>query len=283
MTQLGYFAPDRLTDALALLAEHGRDLTVLGGGTDLMPAVNTYRFRPKGLLFVGNLGLGEISEQDGHLLIGAAATWSQLEASEVAARLTPALVEAVKISSTGAVKNSATVAGNLATASPAADLALPLLTLATEVRLASQSGERWVALDDFFVGPGQTVMKPDELITTIRVSAATGPQVFMRLGGRRALTCAVVNVAVALEHEGKTCTAAKIALGAVAPTPIRCFAAEALLRGSLLLPDVVESCATEALAASQPIDDGRASAWYRKRAGHALVSRALVQAGGGWT
>jgi CO/xanthine dehydrogenase FAD-binding subunit len=107
-----------------------------------------------------------------------------------------------------------------------------------------------------------------------------GKTVFLKLGRRKALTLSVVNVAVRLEMDGEKCKEARIALGSVAPTPLRCPGAESLFLGQRMDQRLISRCAVEAMAASKPVDDQRASAWYRKQAGTALVARALRQAAG---
>ena len=143
-----------------------------------------------------------------------------------------------------------------------------------------------MALKDFFIGPGQTVLKPGELIVEVSVPLSKGKAVFLKLGRRKAMTLSVVNVAVYLEKmdgrrwEKLTCQEARIALGSMAPTPLRCRKAEGLLKGKVLDKALIAQCAVEAVAESSPIDDQRATAWYRQQAGTVLVGRALAQAAG---
>jgi len=107
-----------------------------------------------------------------------------------------------------------------------------------------------------------------------------GKSVFLKVGRRKAMTLSVVNVAARLEMSGKTCKEARIALGSMAPTPIRCYKAEGLLKGKVIDRELIARCAAGAVAETQPIDDGRATAWYRQKAGAVLISRALEQAAG---
>jgi CO/xanthine dehydrogenase FAD-binding subunit len=148
------------------------------------------------------------------------------------------------------------------------------------VVLTSERGTRTVALKDFFAGPGETVLNPDELLLEISVPLPKGQSIFLKLGRRRAMTLSIVNVAVCLEMEGRVCRKAKIAIGSVAPTPIRCPRAEALLENRMIEPELISRCAGEAMAMSKPVDDQRAKAWYRVQAGAALLKRALLQTAG---
>ena len=275
-----YFAPTEVSEAMKLLAEHREKATILAGGTDLVPKINYYELKPEVLLYIGGLGLDYIKEEDGKLVIGAATPTGKLAASDLVAEKASALAEAARQCGSVAIRTTATIGGNLANASPAADLATPLLVMDAELRLASAEGERTVAVKDFFTGPGETVLKPDELIVEVSVPLLKGKSVFLKLGRRKAMTLSVVNAAVRLEMDGETCNDARIALGAMAPTPLRCTKAEELIKGKVLDETLIAECAAEAVAESDPVDDQRATAWYRKKAGTALVARALAQTAG---
>jgi CO/xanthine dehydrogenase FAD-binding subunit len=280
MENVGYFAPTEVGEALKLLAEQGDKATVLAGGTDLVPAINYYSLWPDNLIYIGGLGLDYVKEEGGKLLIGGGATWTQIMEDALVAEKAPVLAEAAKQGGSVATRNAGTVGGNLANASPAADLTIILLALEAEVLLQSASGQRVVALKDFFTGPGKSVMNPDELLIEVQVPLPVGSTAFQKLGRRKAMTLSVVNTGVKLSMEGKLCQGACISLGAMAPTPLRCTAAEELITGKELDAALIAQCAAAAVAAGSPIDDQRASAWYRTKAGTALVARALAQAAG---
>jgi len=280
MKEVLYYAPQNLRQALDLLAKHKKKVTLLAGGTDLVPKINDYQLKPDILLYVGHLGLDYIKQEKGKLTIGAATPWNKLESSSIVAKKYSALKQAAQISSCTAVKTCGTIGGNLGTASPAADLVTPLLVMDAEVCLAKKEGKRLIPLKDFFLGPGKTIRKPDELIVEIQVPLKNGKSVFLKLGRRKAMTLSVANVAVRVEMAGAICKDARIALGAMAPKPIRCLKAEGLLKGKKIDRALISQCAVEAVATSKPIDDGRATAWYRKRVATVLVSRALTQACG---
>lgn len=280
MKEALYHAVTDLKEALKLLESYGERAVILAGGTDLVPRTNTYSFKPEVLIYIGKLGLDYIKEEDGRICIGATTPMAKIITSELLTQKVPALVEAAKLAGTAAVRTTATVGGNLANASPAADLATPLLVCDAEVSLVSAAGKRAVPLKDFFKGPGQTVLQPAELLTEISFVPPQGKTVFLKLGRRKALTLSVVNVAVRMDLEGRKCKEARIALGAVAPTPLRCDNAEDMLQEKEVDRILIADCAAEAMAASSPIDDQRASAWYRNQAGTALVARALNQAAG---
>jgi CO/xanthine dehydrogenase FAD-binding subunit len=275
-----YVAPESVKDAVALLAEHAGQVTIVAGGTDVVPRITYYELAPAIIMSVGRLGLDYIRENDGKLIIGAGTSMAKLSTSELIAKKAPALAAAAASIGSPAIRTAATVGGNLVNASPAADTATPLLAMDAELKLVSNTGERSVPLADFYVGPGETVLKPDELLTEITVPVSKGKTVFAKLGRRKGMTCSVVNVAVRLETEGERCLDARIAVGSMAPTPLRCRKAEELIKGRDIDGEMIKECSTSAIGETSPIDDQRAAAWYRKQAGAAVLARALREASG---
>ncbi|MCX5910855.1 MAG: xanthine dehydrogenase family protein subunit M [Deltaproteobacteria bacterium] len=280
MSEALYFAASTMSEAMKLLGQYGKKAVILAGGTDLVPRINTYGLKPGALIYVGKLGLDYIKEEKGRMIIGAATPMAKIAGSKAVAKKAAALSEAALQAGTAAVRTAGTIGGNLANASPAADLATPLLVLDADLSLVSQKKKRMVALKDFFKGPGQTVLQPGEMIKEVSFPIPKGKTVFVKLGRRKALTLSVVNAAVRLDVNRKKCQEARIALGSVAPTPLRCSKAEGMLKDQEISKDLILQCASEAMAASSPIDDQRASAWYRKKAGAAVVAKALAKAAG---
>lgn len=275
-----YFAEKSVEDTLALLARYGNKAVIMAGGTDLVPRINLYKLKPEVLVYIGNIGLDYVREEGGRLLIGAATPLAKIAASRKVAGKAGALAEAAGVAATPAVRTTATIGGNLANASPAADLATPLLAVDAELRLLSEKGERLVPLADFFKGPGRTVINPGELIVEVSLPRPKGRCVFLKLGRRKAMSLSVVNTAVRLHLSGGICREVRIAVGAIAPTPLRCLEAESLLTGKRIDRELIALCAATAIAAGSPVDDRRATAWYRREAGTALVARALALASG---
>jgi carbon-monoxide dehydrogenase medium subunit len=280
MKDVIYFAPTSVEEAVRLLAEHGKKVTVVAGGTDLVPRINDYERKPDILVYVGGMPLDYIKEEKGELLIGATTPTAKLMTNALVVHKTGALAEAARLSGSPATRNTGTIGGNLVNASPAADLATPLLIMDAELIVASTNGERAVAIKDFFTGPGETMLKPDELLLEVHVPIPLGKTVFLKLGRRKSMTLSVVNVAVHLIMDGRTCRDARIALGSMAPMPLRCPKAEALLKGKPLDTSLIVATAAEAVSETHPIDDVHARAWYRQRAGTELVARALADAAG---
>jgi carbon-monoxide dehydrogenase medium subunit len=280
MKEAMYFGETEISKAIKLLGQYRKKAVILAGGTDLVPQINYYKLKPEVLVYIGKLGLDYIREKNRKIVIGATTSMAKIAASKLVARKAAALAEAARQAGTSAIRTAATIGGNLANASPAADLATPLLAMDAELLLRSDKGKRTVALKDFFTGPGQTVLRPGELIVEISIPPIKGKTVFLKLGRRKAMTLSVVNVAVRLEMGGKKCKDARIAMGSVAPTPLRCLRAEELLKGKSPDEPLFAKCSAEAMAACNPVDDQRGTAWYRRQAGTALVARALARAAG---
>ena len=280
MSDLKYFAPTTLDEAVRLMAEYKGELKVLAGGTDLMPKINYYENMPKAIIYVGGLGLNYIKSDGKGLLIGAGTPIAKILQSSEAAQLAPVLVEAAEQHSSPAIRSAGTIGGNIMNASPAADMVVPLYAMDAVLTLVSGRGERAIRIEEFFTGPGKTVCAPDELLKEIRVPQAGGKAAFIKLGKRKAQILSVISAAVRLDQEGEACKDARIALGSVAPTVIRCPQAEALLKGSRITPDLLCQAAEAAIGACSPIDDVRATAWYRKEAGKGIVRQTLFAAAG---
>lgn len=268
-----YFAPTRLQQALAALGRPGGAI-VLAGGTDLMPQQHAGKLRRAGTLV--NIrrveGLDGITLEGDVLVVGTLVTLTQLMRSALVQRHAPLLVAAAEKFASEQVRNAATVGGNVCNASPAGDLLTPLVALDAEVELARLNGDgstalRRVPIGAFFTGPGRTQRAADELLTGVRVPCALAGQVtrFYKGGTRAALDISTISIAFAATRDADgTLRNVRLALGAVAPTPIRATRAETLLEGGVPDAAVAAAAADAATADATPIDDVRASAWYRR-------------------
>ena len=217
---------------------------------------------------------------NGQASLGARTTLSQVIANQELGGAAPALVAAAKVFAGTMVRNVATVAGNICSASPAADLVPPLMSLGAEVVLEGPGGERAVPLNSFLIGYHELDRRPDELVTRVRWPArpANSSHHFYKLAMRKGDAITVVGLSVLVAVDGGKCSLARIALGAVAPVVIRAEEAEATLQGAALSDAAIAAAADQAQAASTPIDDVRASAEYRLHAVKALTRRLLTQA-----
>ncbi len=281
--RLEYIAPTSVDEALERLQAAGGRAALAAGGTDLIPALRAEARQVDLVIDLGRLA-GEgarystIRLEQGTLCLGAGVTHTQVIESALVQQHLPALAAACAEIGGPPVRNRGTLGGNLANASPAADSAPPLLAYDAGLLLVSPAGERRVALQDFFLGPRRTLLKPDELILEIGVPlppAATAAS-FIKLGRRSAMAIAVVSAAarLSLDESGRV-SQARLALGSVAPIPLRAFAAEQALQGQELQPALLQAAAELARQAVQPISDVRASAEYRSRMVEVLSRRAL--------
>ncbi len=271
-----FYRPHSVAEALRLLHQEKGDACLLAGGTDLaLRAGRSLRV----LIDVGELGLDYIERVDGGLRIGACCTMSALDESPLVRRFANGiLAQAAASCGTIQTRNVATIGGNLANASPAADLATPLLALDAELILRQMRSQRRLAIVDFFRAPHQTVLDRSLLaeiaIPAHRPRSAWGFQRF----ARTEVDVAIVNVAAGIRLDRQArCAWARVALGAVAPRPMRALKAEAALAGQVLDAYVIERAAEIAASEVQPITDVRASADYRRELSRVLVRRALRQ------
>ena len=277
------WTPHSLPEALAQIAT--AEALPLAGGTNVIPDLRSGRHKARILLDISRLDeLHGIRRENGHVIIGGGVTLGELLASPLVNEHAAPLKQAVRLFANPLVRNRATLAGNLVDASPAADTAPPLLVLDAEVNLVSQAGCRTVPLKDFFIGVRKTVRRPDELLSGVRFPVTSLPPAgtacgYYKLGLRKADAISVVSVAIRLEVEADGhCRLARIALGSVAPTPIRAIAAEESLCGQALTGKAFMEAGELAAMAVSPISDLRASADYRRRMVKVLVQRLLAQA-----
>jgi xanthine dehydrogenase small subunit len=266
--------PNNLKDALFLRARHP-EARVLAGGTDVVVELNQEGTRyPRLLSLEGIAELRAIAHEERTLVLGAGITLSDIE--ERLGQRVPLLAEVIPLFASPLIRARATLAGNLATASPIGDSAPVLLALDAEVELASIRGRRRVAMREFFVGYRRTVLEPDELIVAIRVPAAQPHQArFFKVSKRRLDDISSVAAAFALEVDHGVVTKARLAYGGVAPTPARAEQAEQTLIGAPLdrrLMDLVRPALERAFT---PIGDVRATAAYRKAMVVSLFERFL--------
>ena len=275
--------PKTLPEALELLAEGAPDVTPIAGGTGLLVDMRAGLRRPGVLMDLAGLDeLGAIRRDDGHVVVGAGVTVAELLDDPLIAQHAPVLRQGAEVFANPLVRNRATVGGNLVYASPAADTAPPLLVLGAEVELVSQDGTRRVPLEEFITGVRQTTCCRNELLASVRWPAPppNAAAAFRKLALRKADAISVVSVAVLVQRDGQgRCADVRIAMGAVAPTPIRAHAAEDLLRGQSPTPAAIAEADRLAAEATCCVDDVRASAAYRKRVTDALVRRLLEEVG----
>ncbi len=273
-----YVKPGSLPEALALLAEHGREAAVLAGGTDLVSWMRDALVAPEVVVDLKGLpGLGGIALVDGTLRLGALATFSDVLRSPVVAAAFPVLAEmAATVASVG-IRNRATVVGNLCSAVPSNDAGPVLLAAGASLQVAGPKGERTIPLADWFLGPRRTSLAEGELVTGITIPLP-GPHggCYLKLGRYRGEDLAQASVAVLALPDRRY----RIAFGAVAPATVRATAIEACLEGRALDDAALAEAAGLVAGAISPISDLRASAEYRTHMCRVMLVRALRAAAG---
>ncbi len=284
MQPFEYFAPKSLPEACALMAAHDGDARVIAGGTDLLLKMKAGRLAPKVIVNIKRLaelrGITAVSGQPSAVSIGALTTLEEIRRSALIRERYPALAEAANTMASVQIRNLATVGGNVCNAAPSADLAPILIALNAVAVIVGVKGERRAPLDEFFTGPGRTILTAGELLKAIEVPPPSGPSVYLKHSPREHMDIAVVGVGVAARINAGQCESARIVLGAVASIPLRARAAEDLLIGQPLTADNIARAAQIAAEEAKPIDDVRGSAWYRRKMVEVLVRRGLTKIGG---
>ncbi|MCH7952440.1 MAG: xanthine dehydrogenase family protein subunit M [Chloroflexi bacterium] len=285
MRTFEYKAPETIDEAVSLLKEAGGSARPLAGGTDLVVQLKERATRfpyPATIVSldrVSELRGIDFSETDG-LRIGAGATMTDVATHPAVRERYAALAEGAGVVGSLQTMNMATIGGNVCNAAPSADTAPPLLVYEAEAVIVGPNGRRTLPIAEFFRGPGETALASDELLAELRLPlppSGTGAA-FQRNTPRKQMDIAVVGVAVALTLSGDTIERARVALGAVAPTPLRATAAEAALQGQTANEETFAKAAAAAVQDSSPISDLRASAEFRRHLVKVMTARLLAEA-----
>jgi len=271
-----YFAPGSLSNIVALLQEYGEGAALLAGGTDLLSNIKRLSRSPNVIVDLSRVpALSFIEIKKDALHIGAATVLNEIKKSPVVQERAPVLAEAIGVLASNPIRNRATIGGNLCNASPAADTAPPLLALDASLTLLGPDSERTVAISEFFRDPGQTVRRADEIVKEIIIPFKKGRSTFLKLGRRKGFTLSIASVAAFGVITDGRFEDLRVALGAVAPTPVRCRKVEEALRGVAAKEEGIEKAARLVNEEVNPITDVRASAAYRKEMSYVLTKRAL--------
>ena len=271
-----YLEPKTIEEAILQLNTYGDKAKVIAGGTDLIVRMKTDMVHPEYLINIARIPALRYLIHDKGLRIGALTSFQELQKWILIREKYTALFEAARSVSRTQIKNMGTVGGNLCNASPAADSAPPLLVLGGKVKLVGGGPERVVPLEDFYVGPGKTVLSPKELLVEVQLPESkdgTG-SAFLKVV-RVAADPAKLNVAVAIERENDVCRDCRIALGSVAPKPFRTIEAEDILKGKRLTMDLIEKTSQRASEEIQPITDIRSTVEYRREVTKVIVRDAI--------
>ena len=279
-----YIEPTTLEEALRLLSDMGGNARVIAGGTDLLVRMKLKIEKPSHLISLRKVpGLNQVIKRETHgVSIGPAVTAADLARNEfIRDKFAPVATAAGKLGAP-VIRNRATIGGNLVNARPAADFPPACMVFDAILKLKSTTNEREILVGQFFRGPGETIIEPNELLVGIFMETPapwTGSS-YIKLGARKALEISMVNVAVmlTLQEPLGPIVDVKIALGAVAPTPVRAFAAEQYLMGRHPSEKVFSEAGAIGVGMCNPITDHRGTMEYRCLMIETLTSRALNQA-----
>lgn len=279
MKKFDYHQPETLPDALHLMETHSEKARYIAGGTDIIVRIKRKAVEPDALISLRGIGeLKGIHVNDG-LSLGSTTLLCDMERNADIARHYPALSQGVRWLANPQIRNVATVGGNLCNAAPSADCAPPLLVLEAAVTLEGPGGRRELPLSAFFTGPGETCMEPIEVVTRIYVAPPEkGTGMASQKIGRSAQDIAIANAAALLVVENGICRKCRLAVGAVAPTPLRLTDVESEVEGQKINPDLLDHVENRVREAVHPITDVRSTKEYRRYVSGVLVKRAIQQA-----
>jgi probable selenate reductase FAD-binding subunit len=272
-----YFRPASLTEALNLLACYSQSAKVLAGGTDLL-IPQALESSPE-IVVISLKDIEDLRQitktAEGDIFVGAMVRHAEVAQSPLVQQYFPALAKASDWVGSRSIRSVATIGGNICNASPSADTAPPLLAYEARVVIESPSGERVVEIGDFFTGPSMTCLQNVEILKGFLLRPKSGWLAdYEKIGLRKAMEIAIVNACVAVAKDKQSrCSEIRIALGAVAPTPIRARKAEAILENREMTRELIEECVETAVGETKPISDIRSSADYRRKMTHFLVKK----------
>ncbi len=274
--------PTSIGEAVSLLSAHGEKARIVAGGTDILVQMKKRVSLPEYLISVeGIKGLDYIvhDKEDG-LRIGPMTKITSIEKSSLIKSRYHALYQAAGKMATPLIRSRATIGGNLCNAAPSAETATPLIVMGAIVKIEGSDGSENVSLEDFFTGPGMTVLTDRKVLIDIRIPnlPPNSGSVYLKHTRAKGHDLAAVGVAALVVMDGETIKDVKIGLGAVAPTPIRAKKAEEILKGKRPDDTVIQESGQAAALESRPIDDLRSSAEYRRKMVAVLVKRAVGQA-----
>lgn len=272
-------APETLSEVLRFLSDEPGVWRLFAGGTDLMVLLESGKLDHRNFLGIAHLGeLRGIVDGEGALDIGALTTFSQIRKDPLVAKLFPLLAQAASQVGAVAIQNRATIGGNIMNASPAGDSLPVLLAYDADVELISSAGVRWVHYANFHTGYKKMAAQSNELLARVRLPkvAPWTRQYFRKVGARAAQAISKLCMAGLIRMEGDKILDCRIALGSVAPTPLRCVKTEAALKGQVVTPKLVAHAQSVLMSEITPIDDIRSTAEYRRRVAQNLLGEFLT-------
>lgn len=281
MKTFDYHKPTSVEQAISLLMKYEGEAKLLAGGTDLIVEMRNGMLCPKAVIDLKDIpNLHNLTKEKGNLRIGALITIKDIETSSLIKEEFSILAEAARVLGSFQVRNRATLGGNICHASPAADMVPPLIGLKSKVKIVGKADERFMELEDFFVGPGKTRLEPGEILTEIIIPKPSSncDGIYLKLSPRKLTDLAVVGMAIVLwKNQKAKCEDVRIVMGAVAPRAIRAKEAERTLIGNEIDECLVRTAAEKAMQEVTPITDVRGSDWYRREMVKVLLERGLKE------
>jgi len=302
-----YHKPQTVKEAIDLM-EGLENAKYIAGGTDVMVLIRQKKLAPARLISLRNIRDLNYMETEGGLRIGSAVTHNSIAKNDFIQRRYTALADATKKVGSLQIRNVATMGGNICNAAPSADTACPLLVLDASVIIAGKAGEREMSLDDFFLGPNKVALEKGEIVKGFTMPAfgentgsayfkhtrrqamdlpmlGVAARVTIDIGGSE-VGCkdafctidSISNILKRLEDEKLICQDVRIAMGVVAPRPMRARKAEEALKGKVISEKLFEEIGEIAASESQPRDSIRGEAWYRRDMVKVLTKRAILKA-----
>ena len=280
LTEFEYYKPESIDEVLVLIEKYGERARFLAGGSDLLIKIKLLREEPECLIDITGIEeLRGISINEEELRIGAVTSLNEINCFPIIKKNYTALFEATSEMATTQVRNNASIGGNLCNASPGADTVPPLLVLEAKVNITIGNEVKTVPLEEFFTGPGKTILNRGDILTSISIpisSSNTGTS-FIKIS-RTHSDLPQLNAAAAIKVENGICTDARIALGAVAPTPVRAIRAENILKNRKPDHNAFEEAAGVVVTEIKPRTSIRSTEDYRKMVAPVIVKRALIKA-----
>lgn len=281
VSEMDVISPSSLLECLTLLSDENFNVKILAGGTDAAVRLKEGKWRPeKWINITGIKELRSITEKDGAIHIGPLTTHTDIVRSKLLQKKADVLTEASREVGAIQMQNAGTIGGNIGTASPAGDTIPALYVLNAVIEISSLNNTRLVPIEQFFIGPGKTVLKQNEMITKIIIRPQDDNEIgiFQKLGPRKAQSISIVNVAISLlMGENHQVLKARIAFGSVGPTIIRAKKCESMITLNPLDDELIQNVAKAAWKEVMPITDVRATAEYRRDMASALLERGLYR------
>jgi len=282
MADIRYVAPGTLEEAISAYAAAGSAARILAGGTDLLVQMRSGLVRPGLIVDIKKIAEMTAIEQtaDGGFRIGAAVSGAELSEHKRFGKIWPGVLEAVNLIGSKQVQGRASAGGNLCNGSPAGDSVPALIAAGAVVTVQGPGGRRQMKVEEVPAGPGRTNLKPGEILVsfTLPPRPSGSADAYLRMIPRTEMDIAVVGLGVSLTLKDGVCTAARVGLGAVAPTALLVEAAAKALVGSRLDDKALESAAEACRAACRPIDDKRGTIAYRTKVAGVLLKRTAAMA-----